>query len=116
MSQLLPNLKTSMDLNQMMTAEEMTVTGANLLTTSQQLKLAAWGMKMFILGQHRVSEIEEIKYGGRLIILQDGSRWEVNELDTTTAESWSPLDKVVVIEDSIWRLDDLERVEAEEEL
>lgn len=100
----------------MMTTDEMAVTGANLLTASQQLELAAWGMKMFSLGQHRVSEIEDIKHGGRLIILQDGSRREVNELDTTTAESWTVLDKVVVIDDSIWRLDDLERVEAEEEL
>ena len=105
-----------MDLTQIMTAEEMAATGANLLTTSQQLNLAVWGMKMFTLGQHRVSEIEEIKYGGRLIILQDGSRWEVNELDVTTAENWSALDRVVVIDDLIWRLDDLERVEAEEEL
>jgi len=105
-----------MELTQMMTTDEMVVTGANLLTTSQQLELAAWGMKMFTLGQYRVSEIEDIKYGGRLIILQDGSKWEVNELDTTTAESWSVLDKVVVIDDSIWRLDELERVEAEEEL
>ena len=50
------------------------------------------------------------------MILQDGTRWEVSEFDTTTAESWSILDKVVVIDDSIWRLDDIERVEAEEEL
>ena len=105
-----------MDLTQIMTAEEHVATGADLLTTSQQQELSAWGMKMFTLGEHRVSEIEEIKYGGRLIILQDGSRWEVSELDTSTAESWSMLDKVVIIDDSIWRLDDIERGEAEEEL
>ena len=105
-----------MDLTQMMTEEELSATGADLLTSPQQMELAAWGMKMFTLGEHRVSEIEEIKYGGRLIILQDGSRWEVSELDTSTAESWSMLDKVVIIDDSIWRLDDIERVEAEEEL
>ena len=104
-----------MDLTQMMTEEELSATGADLLTSTQQMELAAWGMKMFTLGQYRVSDIEEIKYGGRLIILQDGSRWEVNELDTATAESWSTLDKVVVIVESIWKLDDLERVEAEEE-
>jgi len=105
-----------MDLTQIMTPEELVATGADLLITSQQQELANWGMKMFNLGQHRVSEIEQIKYGGRLIILQDGTRWEVSEFDTTTAESWSILDMVVVIDDSIWRLDDIERVEAEEEL
>ena len=104
-----------MDLTQMMTAAELAATGADLLTSCQQQELATWGMKMFTLGQHRISDIEEIKYGGRLIILQDGSKWEVNELDTATAQSWSILDKVAVIEDSIWRLDDLERVKAEEE-
>ncbi len=104
-----------MDLTQMMTVEELVNTGADLLATTEQQELAAWGMRTFALGQHRVSEIEDIKYEGRLIILEDGSRWEVNELDTATAESWSALDKVVVIDDSIWRLDHLERVEAEEE-
>ena len=104
-----------MDLTQMMTEEELSATGADLLTSPQQMELAAWGMKMFTLGQYRVSDTEEIKYGGRLMILQDGSKWEVNELDTATAESWSTLGKVVVIEESIWKLDDLERVEAEEE-
>lgn len=104
-----------MDLTQMMADEELAKTGADLLTSSQQLKPAAWGMKMFTLGQHRVSDIEEIKYGGRVTILQDGSRWEVNEHDTATAKSWSILDKVAAIDGSIWRLDDLERAEAGDE-
>ena len=104
-----------MDLTQMMTEEELSATGADLLTSPQQMELAAWGMKMLSLGQYRVSDIEEIKYGGRLILLEDGSRREVSELDSATAESWTILDKVVVIDGSIWRLDDLERVEAEEE-
>ena len=99
----------------MMTEEELAATGAELLTSSQKMELAAWGMKMFSLGHYRVSDIEEIKYGGRLILLEDGSRREVSKLDSATAESWTILDKVVVIDGSIWRLDDLERVEAEEE-
>ena len=66
-----------MDLTQMMTEEELSATGADLLTSPQQMELAAWGMKMFTLGQYRVSDTEEIKYGGRLMILQDGSKWEV---------------------------------------
>ena len=104
-----------MNLAQIMTEEELAATGAEVLTRSQKMELAAWGMKMFSLGQYRVSDIEEIKYGGRLIVLEDGSRWAVDELDIATAESWTMLDKVVVIDGSIWRLDDLERVEAEEE-
>ena len=99
----------------MMTEEELAATGAELLTSSQKMELAAWGMKMFSLGQYRVSDIEEIKYGGRLIVMEDGSRWEVDEFDIATAESWSILDKVVVIDGTIWRLDYLERVGAEEE-
>ena len=99
----------------MMTEEELAATGAELLTSSQKMELVACGMKMFSLGQYRVSDIEEIKYVGRLIVLEDGSRWGVDELDIATAESWTILDKVVVIDGSIWRLDDLERVEAEEE-
>ena len=90
-----------MDLIQNLTTEEPVSTEADPLTTSKQLELAAWGMKMFTLGQHRISDTEEIKYGGRLITLQEGSRREVNELDTTTEESRSTLVKAVVIDDSI---------------
>lgn len=41
---------------------------------------------------------------------------EVDELDASTAELWSPLDKVVVIDDEMWKLDDFEKVAAMEEI
>jgi hypothetical protein len=105
-----------MNLTQMLATEEPVATEANPLTTSKQLELSAWGMRMFTLGRHLVSDLKEFNYGGRLIILQEGSKREVNELDTTTAESRSTLVKAVVIDDSIWQLDHNERVRVEEEL
>jgi hypothetical protein len=71
---------------------------------------------MYGLGQHRFAEIDDVKYGGRLVILSDGSRWEVDELDASTAEMWSQLDRVVVVDGEMWKLDELERVDVTEEV
>ena len=70
-------------------------------------------MRMFTFGQYVVADIADItdiKYDGKLIILEDGTRWEVDTIDTTTAEMWSPMDKVVVIENEMFKLDDMEKV------
>lgn len=105
-----------MDLSQLMSESDLVATGAGKLSQEEQIALANWGLRMFSLGQHRFCEIEEIKHGGRLIVLSDDSRWEVDELDASTAELWSPLDKVVVIDDEMWKLDDFEKVAAMEEI
>jgi hypothetical protein len=105
----------AMELSQLMSESDLVATGAGKLSQEEQIALASWGLRMFSLGQHRFCEIEEIKYGGRLIVLSDNSRWEVDELDASTAELWSPLDKVVVIDDEMWKLDDFEKVAAMEE-
>lgn len=54
--------------------------------------------------------ISEIKYGGRLVILDDDSRWEVSEFDSTTVEMWSFLDRVVILDGQMFKLDELESV------
>lgn len=99
-----------MSLEQLMSAEELHATGSISLTAEQQEALLNWGMRMYQLGQHVVAEIEEVKYDGRLIILDDGSRWEVESFDASTAEMWSPMEKVVVIDDEMYKLEDLEKV------
>jgi hypothetical protein len=85
------------------------------LTDAQPQALAEWGMRMYTLGQHVVASIEEIKYDGRLVILDDGSRWEVDSSDTVTAETWSPTDKVAVIDGEMFKLDEFEMVHVEQE-
>lgn len=74
-----------------------------------------WGLKMFSLGQFTDSTIEEIKYDGHLVILEDGSRWEVNSSDIYTSDSWYTGDRVVVIDDVMYRLDETESVNVEEQ-
>jgi len=101
---------TAMTLEQLMSAEELQATGSFSLTAEQQEALLNWGMRMYQLGQHVVADIEEVKYDGRLVILDDGSRWEVESFDASTAEMWSPMEKVVVIDDEMYKLEDLEKV------
>lgn len=105
----------AMTLAQLMTAEELQATSSISLTAEQQEALVNWGMRMYQLGQYVVADIEEVKYDGRLIILDDGSRWEVETFDSSTAEMWGSMDKVVVIDDEMYKLDELEKVSVAQE-
>lgn len=90
--------------------------GVENMSEEQKRALLSWGMRMFGLGQHRVANIEAVKYDGRLIVLDDGSRWEVDSSDHDTASMWSGYERVVVIDDQIFLLDENEAVHAEEEI
>lgn len=98
-----------------MSADELRETGCITLNPQQQDALAAWGMRMFQLGQYVVANIEEVKYDGRLIVLDDGSRWEVDSFDSSTADMWCFLDRVVVIDDEMYKLDETEKVSVSQE-
>jgi hypothetical protein len=104
----------SIELEEIMRPEEMTLLGVGSMTEEQRKAIGDFAMRMYALGQHVVADIEDIKYGGKLIILDDGSRWEVNAPDATTAEMWGPFDRVVVIDNEMFKLDDLEKVAVEQ--
>ena len=59
--------------------------------------------------------VEEVKYGGRLIVLDDESRCEVDETDAQTSKTWSELDRVIIIDGEMFRLDESEKVSVEQE-
>ncbi len=103
-------------LNALLQADEIENIGVGSMTEAQRQALVKWGTRMYSLGQHIVGEIEDIKYEGRLIILNDGTRWEVDPIDASTADLWSPMSKVVVIDSQMYILNDLEKVEVQEEL
>jgi len=103
------------ELEKLMRPEEMQPLGVESMTGEQRQALLDWGMRMFTLGQYVVADIEDIKYDGRLIILDDGTRWEVDAIDASTAEMWSTMDKVVVIDDEMFKLDDTEKVGVQQE-
>jgi len=105
----------SIDLEKLMHPEEMHRIGVESMTAEQRQALITWGMRMFTLGRHVVASIENIKYDGRLIILDDDTRWEVDAIDASTVETWSPMDKVVVIDDEMFKLDDMEKVSVQQE-
>lgn len=74
-----------------------------------------WGMWTYGLGSSDQGSIDEIKYDGHLVVLDDGSRWEVDDGDTYTTDGWCEGDEVVVINGRMYRLDELESVEVTKE-
>lgn len=101
-------------LEKLMSQDEIERIGVQSMTETQQQALLEWALRMYKLGQHIVEDIDEIKYSGRLIILDDGTRWEVDELDADTADMWSSTDKVLVIDDEMYNLDQLEKISVEQ--
>ena len=58
---------------------------------------------MYGIGQHKVGDIHEIKYDGRVVILDDGSRWEV---ELSTIDFWGEFTNVAIIDDEMYRLEE----------
>ena len=106
----------SFDLESLMQPEEARRIGINAMPEAQRQALAEWGLRMFSMGQIVVGNIAEVKYGGRLVVLDDGSRWEVDEFDDTTADFWAPQGRIVVIDNEMYLLDDLEKVHVQPEV
>jgi hypothetical protein len=101
-------------LRDIMTAEELRILQVASMTPLQRKTLSDWGMGMFGLGKHKDSFIDSIKFDGRLIVLQDGSKWEVDSSDAYTADSWTTGDRVVVIDGEMFLLENTEKVDVEE--
>lgn len=78
--------------------------------------IGEFGFYMYQLGAPKVGDIDAIKYDGRLIVLDDGSRWEVSHYDAYTADMWSPIAKVTVLDDVMYNLDSAEHVDVTEEI
>ncbi len=91
-------------------------TGWHGMPAEQRRAIGEFGAYMFGLGRPTVGDIEEVKYDGRLVILDDGSRWEVDSAYADTVDAWGSLVKVVVIDDVMYNLDDADRVDVAEEL
>lgn len=85
--------------------------GWEALSPVQQETVGEFGLHMFGLASPTVADIDEIKYEGRLVILDDGSRWEVDSLDIGTVDFWTSLTKVAVIDGVMYNLEDAEKAE-----
>lgn len=102
-------------LREIMRPHDAAAIGLDAMPEDKQRTILEWGLHMYGLGQYRVGDIDEIKYDGRVVILDDGSRWEVGSADAEIADVWSPGEKVVVIDDTMYKLDESECVEVTEE-
>src|SRR6478672_9149063 len=89
--------------------------GWESLTPAERRTIGEYGFYEWRLGKPTVADIEDIKYEGRLVILDDGSRWEVSSIDVNDVDLWSPYGKVVVLDDVMYRLEDAEHADVTEE-
>ena len=49
------------------------------------------------------------------MILDDGTRWEVDSTDASTCEFWPEFTKVVIIDGEMYHIEDAEKVSVQEE-
>lgn len=89
--------------------------GWDALTSEQKSVIGEFAFYMFGLGAPTVEDIDQVKYDGRLVILRDGSRWEVDAIDASTADRWGSVTKVAVIDNVMYNLDTAENVDVTEE-
>ena len=84
-----------------------------VITSPEKEALKIWFFRLHNILSPKIAEIEKIKYDGKLIILDDGSKYESD--DENISDGWFDGDKVLVIYDEMYKLDDLERVGVEED-
>jgi len=102
------------DISRLMRPEEIESLCVHTMTLEQQQVLHAWGMRMYSLGQQIIEPIKAIKYDGRLIILENDSKWDIGDGDIDTSEDWNIKDKVLVMDGMMYNLEEMEKVEAQE--
>lgn len=56
--------------------------------------------------------IQEVLSGGEIIILEDGSVWKVDSLDTIDSALWLPISDIIACDDKLINTDDKESVGA----
>lgn len=105
-----------MDVKEIMTPEEIEIIGVNGMSDLQRKCLMDFALRVQGMGQHTVGDIVDIKYDAKVIVLDDGSSWVVDDLDKYTAELWTEYEKVVVIDDEMYKLDESEKVMVSEDL
>ena len=87
----------------------------NELPEDVQEEIGKYGLHMYSQGRHLVSAISEVKYEGRLVILEDGTRWEVDTVDAPTCKFWGENSKVVVLDREMYCLEVCEKVAVRKE-
>lgn len=56
--------------------------------------------------------IKSVIDDGKIIQLEDGSLWEVSDIDTVDSALWLPISNIVICDDKLINTDDNEAVEA----
>lgn len=97
-----------------MSEKEIDSCGIKKLSESEKESLKDWFLKTNSAISPKVEEIEKIKYDGKLIILRDVSKYESQ--DEYVSDFWLEGDKVLVIDDEMYKLDELEKINVEEDL
>lgn len=69
-----------------------------------------WGMRMKNRSTRPPCNIKDVKYEGHVVVLDDGTRWEVGNEDSCIADCWARGDSVVVVGERMFKLEESESV------
>lgn len=96
--------------DQVMTAAEMRATGIAKLSPAERAAFERWlteyTLRVYALargsseyaGVGRGHWIQEVSDGGRMVILEDGSIWEISTIDQIYTMLWLPITDITVVE------------------
>ena len=87
--------------------------GVDKLSNQEQKNLWEWYWNTHLLlnrlSESKVSSIEKIKYDGKLIVCEDGTKYESS--DDYISDTWFEGDKIAIVNDSeMFNLDQLEKI------
>jgi hypothetical protein len=99
----------------LMRKDELDLFAVKQMSEKQQIALVAWMLRHVKSAGNCVFEVDDIKYNGRLVVLNDKSRWEVDDLDAHKTARWSKSERVAIVDGSMFRLKSSEKVAVEEE-
>lgn len=100
---------------QLFTDDEQKLLNLDQMSQQQKQILVDLALRMISAGETTDGTISQIKYDGHLVVLDDGSRWEVDEVDSFTSGMWMDGDQVVVVNGEMFNLSDSEGVSVDRE-
>lgn len=95
--------------------EERDSLGVKLMNDEEKLALVKCLLSQRRKVECRFYVVEEVRYGGRLIVLDDDSRWEVDDVDITKSRHWVASDRVLLVDGTLIRLDQTKSVSVKNE-
>ncbi len=95
--------------------DELAILQVKQMTDEQRITLLKCMLRYARESGGKIFEIASIKYSGRLVVLDDGSRWEVDADDASTSGRWCEGDRVWMIGAEMHRINESDKASVSQE-